>query len=293
MKTTAIFSFLLILLCLQSCAQKNETKTNLKPKSIYEVTKDNINETVEKYGLKGKVKIVEQKTYSAPKDSITDFSKYEPIDMNDEHEYFNLAEMDNDCKVTFNENGNIVNRISFGRRFGSKSVETDTLFYDNKNQLIIIRNNLEGDDFAFPGDMKFEYNKSGHLIKQYVNKQIWLHTYFEDKNQVRIVHHEDNEFRFDNIYTYNKFGQEIEKIGYKQDGSIENRWVFEYDDKGEIKKEILYNPDGTNHEYYKHKYDSNIKEYQQLDKNKNCTTRIIIDQNGKVTIRTRKFEYYK
>ena len=72
---------------------------------------------------------------------IIDFSNYELIDLNKEHEYSNLAEMDNDCKVTFNENGFLINRISFGRRFGSKSVATDTLFYSKNNQLNIIRNN--------------------------------------------------------------------------------------------------------------------------------------------------------
>ncbi len=202
MKTTATFSLLLTLLCLISCAQNNETNTNLKLKSIYQVTIDDINETVEKYGLKGDVKTVEQKTYSSRKDSIADFSKYELIDMNVKHQYFNLAEMDNDCKVTFNRSGYVLNRISFGERFGSRSVETDTLFYDTKNQLVLVRNNLKGDDFVFPGDIQFVYDKSGHLIKKIVNKQIWLHSYFEDKNQVRIIHHEDNEFRFDNIYTF-------------------------------------------------------------------------------------------
>ena len=36
-------------------------KTNLKLKSIYEATKDDVNETVEKYGLKEKVKTVNRK----------------------------------------------------------------------------------------------------------------------------------------------------------------------------------------------------------------------------------------
>lgn len=294
MKTTATFSFLLILLCLQSCAQKNETKTNLKLKSIYEVTKDDVNETVGKYGLKGKVKTVEQKTSSASKDSITDFSKFELIDMNKEHQYFNLAEMDNDCKVTFNKNGYVVNRISFRERFGSKSLETDTLFYDKNNQLTIVRNNLEGDDFAFPGDMKFEYNKSGHLIKQYVNKQIWLYSYIEDKNQVRIVHQEDNEFLFDNIYTYNQFGQKIENHRYEKNGKLEVRWVYEYDDQGEVKKETLFNTDGTHSESYKHKFDKDFKVYEQYDKNKNWTIKIIINPKvEKITIKKRKLEYYQ
>lgn len=294
MKTTATFSFLLILLCLQSCAQKNDPKTSLKLKSIYEVTKDDVNQTVERYGLNGNVKTVEQKTSYASKDSITDFSKFELIDINKEHQYYNLAEMDNDCKVTFNKNGYVINRISFGERFGSKSVETDTLFYDKNNQLIIVRNNLEGDDFAFPGDIKFEYNKSGHLIKQSVNKQIWLHTYFEDKNQVRIVHHEDNEFRFDNTYTYNKFGQKVELIKREENGKLEDRWVYEYDDQGGVEKETLYYPDGKYHEYHKHKYDKDFKVYEQYDKNKNWTIRIIINPEvEKITIKTRKFQYYQ
>lgn len=293
MKTATKFSFLLILFCLQSCAQKNEPKTTLKLKSIYDVTKDDVNQTVGKYGLKGNVKTVEQKTFSASKDTLIDFSKFERIDMNKEHQYYNLAEMDNDCKVTFNKNGYVTNRISFGERFGSKSVETDTLFYDQNNQLIMVRNNLEGDDFAFPSDMKFEYNKSGHLIKQHVNKQIWLHSYFEDKNQVRIVHHEDNEFRFDNTYTYNKFGQKIELLNREENGKIEDRWVFEYDNLGEVEKETLYYPDGEQHEYHKHIYDKNFKVYEQYDKNKNWTTRIIINPKvADITIKTRKFEYY-
>jgi len=292
MKITTLFSFLFIFSSLQSFAQKSENKSNSKTKNIYEVIKDDINLTLEKYGLNGKVKTVEQKTHSLPKDSIIDFSNYELIDLNKEHEYSNLAEMDNDCKVTFNENGFLINRISFGRRFGSKSVATDTLFYSKNNQLNIIRNNLQGDDFEFPGDMKFEYNKTGHLIKQHVKKQVWLYSYFEDKNQVKILHHEDNVFWFENLYTYNKLGQKMETLRYKEDKTLENRWVHEYDDRGEIVKETLFNADGTFHEYYKHKYDQNIKVYQQLDKNQNCIIRITINPKYTPTIRIRKLEYY-
>ena len=87
--------------------------------------------------------------------------------MNKEHQYFNLAEMDNDCKVTFNKNGYVINRISFGERFGSKSVETDTLFYDEKNQLKMSRNYLDAGGRAYFTEMKFEYDKYGRLVKQY------------------------------------------------------------------------------------------------------------------------------
>ncbi|OXA87252.1 hypothetical protein [Flavobacterium hercynium] len=293
MKITTLFSFLFIFSSLQSFAQRSENKSNPKTKNIYEVIKDDINLTLEKYGLNGKVKTVEQKTHSLPKDSIINFSNYELIDLNKEHEYSNLAEMDNDCRVTFNENGFLTNRISFGNRFGSKSVVTDALFYDKNNQLIISKNNLLGDDFSFSGDIKFEYTKTGHLIKQHVKKQVWLYSYFEDKNQVKILHHEDNEFWYENLYTYNQLGQKIETLRYKKDKTIESRIVYEYDDQGEIAKEILFNPDGTSQEYYKHKYDQNIKVYQQLDKNQNCITRITINPKYTPTIRIRKIEYYQ
>lgn len=294
MKTTSKFSFLFILLCLQSCAQKNETETTLKLTNIYETTKDNVNQSLEKYGLKGKVKTVEQQTYTSPKDSIIDFSKYELIDPNQQHQYPNLAEMDNDCKVNFNKLGKLTDRISYGERFASKSVTTDTLLYDEKNELKISRNHLTAGERTYFTEMKFEYDQYGHLVKQYANNlQTWQYSYIEAKNQVRIVNYDDKEFRSDNLYTYNKFGKKIENQAFNEDKTQYERWVYEYDENGETKKETLYQPDGTPYEYLKKPFDKDFKIYQQYDKNENWTTKIIVNPNDKkLTIIKRKFEYY-
>lgn len=229
MKIKNLVSTLFILPFLQSCAQNNEVKKPLKIKSIYEVIIDDINWNSEKYGLKGNIKTVEQKTIYAASDSITDFSAYETFDLNDEPDYFNLAEMDNDCKVTFNANGKLTSRISYGRRFDNTSVQSDTLIYDTNKRLVIMRSNLEGDDFAFPGDAIFEYDKFGHLVKHSYHNQVWTYTYFEKTHQVRISHREGNEFRYDNLYTYDKFGQQVESQSYNEDGSKDVKITRKYD----------------------------------------------------------------
>ncbi|MET0570407.1 MAG: hypothetical protein ABWZ79_03185 [Pedobacter agri] len=55
-------------------------KIDLQLKNIYQVTKEDINETIKKYGLKGKLKSVSQKTVYMPKDAVIDISKYEAFD---------------------------------------------------------------------------------------------------------------------------------------------------------------------------------------------------------------------
>lgn len=286
-------SFIVALFFLQSCAQKSDKHNNLKLRSIYEVIKEESNPSLENYGLKGKIKQVIQKTHYAPKDTVINFNGYEIFDINEDRDYPFLAEMDNDCKVTFNEDGKVTNKVGFGRRFNSKSVETDTMFYDTNKNLKLIKNRLVGDDYTFLGDIHFEYNKAGHLVKKYVNKQIWLFSYFENKNQVKIVHHENNEFRSANVYTYNKFGQNIGSDSYKEDGTLDYRSEYKYDDLGEIEKEISYSANGDVKEYYKHIHEKGIKLYKQFDKNKNCTKRIIVDPKNGISIRTMEFEYYE
>ncbi|MFC4211849.1 hypothetical protein ACFOWA_11685 [Pedobacter lithocola] len=141
--------------------------------------------------------------------------------------------------------------------------------------------------------MKFEYDKYGHLVKQYSDNSTWQYSYIEDENQVRIGNYDDKEFRFDNVYTYNKFGKKIESQEYKEDKTPDERTVYEYEDNGEIIKETLYRLDGRKQDYYKHKFDKDFKVYQQYEKDTNWTTRIIVNPDDKkLTIIKRKFEYY-
>ena len=107
------------------------------------------------------------------------------------------------------------------------------------------------------------------------------------------MNYDDKEFRFDNVYTYNKFGKKIENQEYKEDKTPDSRTVYEYEDNGEIKKETLYRLDGTKQDYYKHKFDKDFKVYQQYDKDRNWTTRIIVyPDDEKLTIIKINFEYY-
>ncbi|WP_316806506.1 hypothetical protein [Pedobacter agri] len=290
MKT--IISAVFTIICLQSCAQNKVEHIPLQPKSIYQATKDEIHQTAEKYGLKGKLKSVTQRTVYLPKDSVIDISKYEVFDRNEEADYPMLAEMDNDCTVDFDKNGNVIKRKSFGKRFGSESINIDALIYDRKGELSVIRSRLSGDDFDFAGDTKFEYNSAGHLVKQQYHKQIWLYSYFDDKNQVRTQHTEDGEFRFDNTYTYNQYGQKIESQRYNEDGSLENRVQFEYDHLGDVSKEIWHSKSGEKNEVFKRKYDKSVKVYKQFDQQQNCIVYIIINPKDGIMVKKMKFEYY-
>ena len=292
MKAKNIIPIILVFVCLQSCAQNQVEKINLQPKSIYQATKEEINQTVEKYGLKGKLKSVSQKTVYLPKDSVIDVSNYEVFDRNEEADYPPLAEMDNDCTVIFDKNGRVINRKSFGKRFGSESTNIDSLIYDKNGELNIIRSRLEGDDFDFAGDMKFEYNKNGYLVKQQYHKQIWLYSYVADKNQVRIQHNEDNEFRFDNKYTYNEYGQKIETQSYDEDGNLKNRVQFEYDHLGDVSKETWHSKNGDEDVVYKRKYDKSVKVYKKFDQQKNCTTYIVVDPKQGTMVKSMTFTYY-
>ncbi|RZL35018.1 MAG: hypothetical protein EOP00_30545, partial [Pedobacter sp.] len=250
-------------------------KTELKPKNIYQVTKEDINQNLEKYGLKGKVKSVSQTTVYLPKDSVIDVSKYKVFDRNEDKDYPWLAEMDNDCRLDFDKDGKLIKRKSFGKRFGSESVNIDSLIYDKNGSLVILRNRLEGDDFDFAGDMKFEYNNAGHLVKQYVHQQTWSYNYIADKNQVDLVHYEDKSFRFRHKYTYNTYGQKVELQSLNEDGSLETRTAYKYDDRGEVEKEIWHYKNGKEEELLKRKYDKTVKVYKQFDKHENYTIRII------------------
>ncbi|AZI27641.1 hypothetical protein EA772_20680 [Pedobacter sp. G11] len=80
MKTKNIIPIILVFVCLQSCGQNRVEKIDLQPKNIYQVTKEDINETIKKYGLKGRLKSVSQKTVYLPKDAVIDISKYKAFD---------------------------------------------------------------------------------------------------------------------------------------------------------------------------------------------------------------------
>lgn len=287
---------LLVGTTLQSCAQKNEEHKALVPQNIYEVTKKGIEQTTEKYGLKGDVKMVEQKRYLVPKDSVVDLSSYEVSSLSEDahHHLLAGAGMNNGCQLTFNKEGKLLYRMAQGKRFSSEAVETDTLHYNAKGDLVRLQNKLEGEDFAFHTNTIYDYDKKGHLLRQVNNDQPDVeYTYDEAKKQVRIVWHDNDQFMSDNLYTYDEFGRNIETHSYKEDGSLEVRWVREYDDQGHIKKETQYDPNGDSHESKKREEDNTIKVYRAYDEYGNCTKRLIVDSNGRITIRERKFEYYQ
>ncbi|WP_257669588.1 hypothetical protein [Parapedobacter tibetensis] len=262
----ATLSGLLAFLILQGCAQESKKEGNLVLKSIYEVTKGDSNQLLV-YGLKGNVKTVEQKTYLVPQDSVIDLGGYEASGLSEDVHYPFLSEMDNDCKLTFDEAGKLLYRIAYGERFSSKTVETDTLHYNAKGDLARIKNRLVGDDSVFNNDTKFDYDENGHLVRDATNnKAIFEYTYDEAKNQVRVVHYDDGEFWFDKLHTHDKFGLTTETQNYNEDGSLDTRWVYEYDDSGGIEKEIAYFPNGDFHEYKKAEVDKTIKVYRQYDK---------------------------
>ena len=96
----------------------------------------------------------------------------------------------------------------------------------------------------------------------------------------------------DNVYTYDEYGLKVETHSYNEDGSLEVHWVHEYDDFGHLEREVQYDPNGDSHESKKAKNDKTIKVYRQYDQHGNCTKRLIIDANDRITIRERKFTYY-
>lgn len=284
--------FLLALLTLQSCAQDKKAE-NLLLKSIYEVTKADIKQALETYGLKGNVKTAEQKRYVAPEDSLIDLSGYEVSDLSEDAHYPLLSEMDNDCKLTFNEAGKLLYRIAYGEKFSSKTIGTDTLHYSAKGDLEQRRNRLVGDDFIFSTITTFVYDENEHLVRQSTNHQsIFEYTYEEAKNQVQIVHYDEDGFAYNKVYTYDKFGLIIETHDYSEDGSLRLRWVHEYDDFGHLEREFQYYPNGDSHESEKAKFDKTIKIYRRYDEYGNCTKRLIVDAAGRITVRERKFTYY-
>src|SRR3546814_403180 len=250
MKTIAI-SCLLTLMMLQSCAQGGEKKENLPLKSFYEVTTENVQKKLDTYGLNGSVKSVEQRQYVAPKDSLIDLDEYDVCSLKEEAYYslFAGAGMNSDCMLTFDEAGRLIYRVARGRRFSSEAVETDTLFYAADGKLSRIENRLEGDDFSFHTSTVFDYDEDGRLIRQLRNGQPDIeYTYDEALNQVRVVWYDNGQFMSDNIYTYDKYGLKVETHSYNEDGSLNVRWVTEYDDLGHIEKEFQYFPNGDTHD---------------------------------------------
>lgn len=294
MKAIAI-SCLFTFSVLQSCAQGGDKKENLSLKNIYEVTHENIEKNLDTYGLKGPVKSVEQRQYLAPKDSLIDLNDYEACSLKEDAHYslFAGAGMNNDCKLTFDEAGRLIYRMASGRRFSSEAVETDTLYYASGGQLTHIENRLEGDDFAFRTSTLFEYDGNGRLIRVLHNGQPDIeYTYDEANRQVRVVWHDNGQFMSDNVYTYDKYGSKIETHSYREDGSLEVRWVHEYDESGHIEREFQYYPNGDTRELKSPGEDKSIKVYCQYDKHRNCTKRVIVDANGRTTVRERIFKYY-
>src|SRR3546814_3726238 len=72
----------------------------------------------------------------------------------------------------------------------------------------------------------------------------------------------------DNIYTYDKYGLKVETHSYNEDGSLNVRWVHEYDDLGHLEKEFQYFPNGDTHESKKPADDKTINVYCQYDQHR-------------------------
>lgn len=287
--------YLLSVSMLSSCAQESKKKSDLTPKSIYEVTLETIQENQAKYGLKGSVKSVHQKEYLLDKDAEIDLKAYTPVQLSDEADYalFATAGMAKDCTLTFNKTGQLLYRMAHGNRFNSKVVETDTLHYTEGGRLTDAENDLKGEDFAMYTHTHYVYDEEGRLIQQRINgdQSVRDYTYNESKRQVRVVTYDAGTFTFDTMHTYDVFGRVIETITYNEAGNVELRLETLYDKAGNIEKQIQYFPDGETN-VLKAPESDHVKVYAQYDARGNYIKRIIMDPNGSPVMRERQFTYY-
>ena len=286
-RTTAVFCLLTLFLS-PSCAQEEKKEVNLPLKSIYEVTLEGVLQRLNTYGLKGPVKTVHQREYTTTEDSITNLHEYEISDISEVSNEVPLAEagMTSDCTLTFDEAGRLLYRIAHGNRFASKAVETDTIIYDASGAPIETLNDLVGDDFSFFTHTRYEYDEEGHLVRQSFNESSTItYTYDETNNQVRVVRRENGDLISDYVYTYDAYGLNIETREYQEDGSLKVRWERQFDDQGRIKKETQYDSDGESFESKLSDPDQTAKVFAQYDTHGNCVKRLIIDPDGRTTVR--------
>ncbi|MCD8436028.1 hypothetical protein LNJ03_12070 [Tenacibaculum dicentrarchi] len=279
---------ILILICFTSCSQKKSKNNILKLKDIYEITKNNFEESLSTYLLKGNIKSIEGNLYTISKDSIIDFSNYKMSDFS----YPNLSAYSKSFKANFNKNGKLINRIEY---LLMGDITKDTLYYDKNDNITLHKSKTESENDFSDSNIIYEYNEKGHIIKKSVDDIFSTkYSYYPEKKQVKSVnlHYDINESL---IRTYNEFGLLLEIEKYNSTGVKIDRRIFSYNDYGEVETLTLFDIKKNTSENieYESDYENDSNIYCKYDKIGNCIERITFNPGGKKTLRKFKYEYYE
>lgn len=266
-----------------------------------EVKKKN---TLEADGLRGNVKSVHTKGYSAVTDTFGHITKGEII--SDEWGF-------NNTFLTYDKNGNWTKYSSYEPN--DSIIREEIPEYNNQGYAIgqqiynrgilshkkVFTNDVNGNIIEYrrysPSDSLvsksvYKYDNKGNEIGAYsytstdnLTNKI-LHKYDRRGNCVEILsYNAENKLNNKTVKKYDAKGQCAEKIDYDADENVTAKTIYKYNEKGFWSEIFVYGTDNT--------LESNNTYIYQYDSNDNWIEQIIYNKNGATKIIERYIEYYK
>jgi hypothetical protein len=250
---------------------------------------------LEKKGLKGRIKYIEEQNYflSEGTDLMEDvkLSTYELTSYNEEENiiksFWNSEGAYSNYIYIYDPTGKILNEEHL--YFDDGILSEKYIFRYNSSGQIIEKNNYDSDGDFLSRD-NYEYNSNENLVIKY---------------------YENNSGRsLSSISKYDSNGDEIEYKYYDSEEELWGKVICKYDSKGDKLEQNSYNSDGCLNHKEEFKYDSNRNmiehmyydsetklnfrnffEYE-LDNNNNWIAQFIIHGRKRITFAKRKIVYY-
>ena len=177
-------------------------------------------------GLKGKIKYLEEKTYSA-------------IENSGEIE---KGEFRSGRFLSFNEDGNLLLEVSDSEDFSSK----ETYIYDSNGDLIEESSTITNQIYTY------KYNSNNHIIEENCYKiieSLGENISFNMNIKGNLIHSK--------VYVFDSNRALIQEKFYNSDKCLAEHTIYKYDFDGKIKEENVYDSYRRLEERTIYKYDSN------------------------------------
>lgn len=229
---------------------------------------------LKKNNLKGKVKSMEEAVY----DVVEKDGEIEKSNLNWKHLIVYNREGNKMMKKTYKLDGSVEDVYMYKYDRKGRLIEelgtdaageysTKMVYeYDDKGRMI--EDNLWTPEYAHPiSTSTYEYDEKGMLTESI----IW---YTSKKNRVMWKY----------VYEYNDKGQESVSKTYKEDGSLERKNIFEYNNKGDMISMVV---ESDRFDPSRHTYN------YEYDEKGNWIRRIQTDQGEPYQIIERTIEYYE
>lgn len=207
-----------------------------------------------------------------------------------ESAYDSMGEVTDEMQIAYDKNGKIIEIISKSCKMNVETTGRITYSYDEKGEQNVIRRNYAYDldkgyidfkispngpvsavQFNEDGTVRatatYEYDSHKNVVfAQQVQNQngeeeaeeyTFERNYDEFGRIIIEVGYESGLFSYKKGFEYDKNGNKVKEINYKEDGTISSYYVYAYDEKNNLVEDITYKKDGSVVSTIYYEYDEN------------------------------------